>query len=367
MRVLLTADTVGGVWTYACELAGALGRQGVQVTLATMGPDLTNDQRAEAVSLRGVDVRVSRVKLEWMDDPWADVDAAGDWLLDIAAAVRPDIIHLNSYAHGALPWDRPVIVAGHSCVLSWWEAVRNEPAPATWWRYRTRIRAGLRAADLVVAPTRAMLDALTLHYGPLPASQVIPNGRAAHLFPPDEKEPLILAAGRLWDEAKNIGALARVAGDLPWPVYVAGDNRHPHGGRTDYPSLRPLGRLAPRELARWLGRAAIYALPARYEPFGLSALEAALAGCALVLGDISSLREVWGDAAVFVPPDDPAALTGALHELIERPELRAALSRRARRRATALTPERLAAAYRAVYEVLIEQRQPVRPARVLVR
>ncbi len=32
-------------------------------------------------------------------------------------------------------------------------------------------------------------------------------------------------------------------------------------------------------------------LPARYEPFGLSVLEAALSGCALVLGDIPSLRE----------------------------------------------------------------------------
>jgi hypothetical protein len=58
--------------------------------------------------------------------------------------------------------------------------------------------------------------------------------------------------------------------------------------------VRCLGPLEASELAGWMHRAAIYALPARYEPFGLSALEAAQAGCALVLGDLSSLREVWG-------------------------------------------------------------------------
>ena len=74
-----------------------------------------------------------------------------------------------------------------------------------------------------------------------------------------------------------------------------------------------LGRLDERRWPSGWPRAAIYALPARYEPFGLSALEAALSGCALVLGDIPSLREVWGDAAVFVPPDDAGGLRDALY------------------------------------------------------
>ena len=68
-----------------------------------------------------------------------------------------------------------------------------------------------------------------------------------------------------------------------------------------------------------MGRAAIYALPARYEPFGLSILEAALSGCALVIGDIPSLREIWADAALFVPSDGhdaPLAHVGELHHAL---------------------------------------------------
>ncbi|HEY0779002.1 MAG TPA: glycosyltransferase, partial [Gemmatirosa sp.] len=99
----------------------------------------------------------------------------------------------------------------------------------------------------------------------------------------------------------------------------------------------------------WMGRAAVYALPARYEPFGLSALEAGLAGCALVLGDIPSLREVWGDAATYVAPDDAAALADALRTLAADDAHRTALGIRARTRALTYTPARMADGYLAAY------------------
>jgi glycosyltransferase involved in cell wall biosynthesis len=119
----------------------------------------------------------------------------------------------------------------------------------------------------------------------------------------------------------------------------------------------PLGRLAPRELAEWMGRAAIYALPARYEPFGLSVLEAALAGCVLVLGDIPSLREVWGDAAVFVPPDDVDALVAALELLRREPGRRARFAACARVRALEYLPARMAARYLSAYVSLARARR----------
>src|SRR5207248_6075453 len=96
---------------------------------------------------------------------------------------------------------------------------------------------------------------------------------------------------------------------------------------------RPLGSLSPPHFADWLARAAIYALPARYEPFGLSVLEAAQAGCALVLGDIPSLRENWDGAAVFVSPDSPPELEAALAALIREPQRRDRLAARPRARA----------------------------------
>jgi glycosyltransferase involved in cell wall biosynthesis len=353
MRILLTTDTVGGVWTYAVDLTRALRAHGVEVALATMGAAVRPDQRRQLRPLDNVRLFESGFKLEWMHDPWDEVRGAGDWLLGIEESFRPDVVHLNGYAHGALPWRAPVLVAGHSCVLSWWQAVKGEPAPPEWDRYREEVRRGLHAADAVVAPSAAMLRELERLYGPLPETQVIPNGRDASHYRREAKEPFVLAAGRLWDEAKNLAALDHAAPHLDWPVYVAGDGRSPDGAATPAAwHVRQLGRLDEAALAKWLGRAAIYALPARYEPFGLSVLEAALCGCAPVLGDVPSLREVWDDAAVYVPPGDADALRRELIRLIRHPRLRADLGERAQRQAARYTPRRMAREYAAAYERL---------------
>lgn len=354
MRILMTADTVGGVWTYALELAQALGAQNVEVILATMGAPLSHTQVTEAAGIVNLIVCESRFKLEWMHDSRGDVEAAGDWLLSLERQFRPDVIHLNGYAHGALGWRAPVLIVGHSCVLSWWQAVKGESASAEWDGYRDAVRAGLRAADRVVAPSKAMLAALERHYGPLPPSHVIVNGREASLFRPTEKQPFVLTMGRLWDEAKNVCALELVAPDLTWPVYVAGEAHHPEGGTVHPRHVRCLGQLDRQTVADWLNRAAIYTLPARYEPFGLSVLEAALAGCALILGDIPSLRENWEGAALFVPPDDLDALRLGLQTLIHDSPLRVQLSERALYRALQFSPRRMAASYAGLYKELVK-------------
>jgi glycosyltransferase involved in cell wall biosynthesis len=333
MRVLMTGDTVGGVLTYSCELANALAEQGVETTLALMGPPRDVDCAAR--------VEQREYALEWMDEPWDDVERAGTWLRELADDVQPDVVHLNGYAHAVLDWDAPVVVVGHSCVLSWHEAVRGEPAPRSWERYRRAVTDGLRAAELVVAPTTAMLRELVRLYGVCGPTMVIPNGRNAYDVQ-RAKEPFVLAAGRFWDDAKNLRALDRAAAAVDWPVLVAGDE----------PAEKPqnvqlLGRLSDDELADLMARASIFAAPALYEPFGLAPLEAALSGCALVLGDIPSLHEVWDDAAVYARDCELAA---ALRSLIRDRDHRERLADAAQARAAQYTPERMASAYVDAYE-----------------
>lgn len=345
----MTADTVGGVWTYAMELCGGLASSGVRVVLATMGAPLSAAQWAEVRALPGVVVEQSTFRLEWMPAPWLDVDQSGRWLRELARRHVPDVLHLNGYAHASLPFGVPVVVVAHSDVLTWWKAVHGTAAPSQWDRYRAAVRAGVRSADLVVAPTAAMLHELQQCYGGLPHTRVIANGRSRQAFAPASKAPMILAAGRLWDEGKNIAALCEAADGLPWPVCVAGHRRGPHGGERGLHNVRVLGALDSAAMSGWMGRAAIFAHPARYEPFGLCALEAALSGCTLVLADIPTLREVWGDAAIYVRPDDTSALRSALVGLIAQPERRRQLARRAARRAARYSPEAMTAGYLDAY------------------
>jgi glycosyltransferase involved in cell wall biosynthesis len=356
MKILMTADTVGGVWTYAVELIRALGNSGVDVVLATMGAMPTPEQLVQIHDLHNVELHSSSFKLEWMNDPWQDVRWSGEWLRGIAERARPDVIHLNGYMHGDIPWPAPALIVGHSCVLSWWDAVKGETAPKSWDRYSHAVARGLHSVRLVVAPTKTMLVSLQQHYGSFANMRVVANGRDPLLFPPGRKEPFVFAAGRVWDEAKNIASLAEVAPRLSWPVYVAGESGHPGSGCSEPENVKLIGRVAPQALPYWYARAGIYALPARYEPFGLSALEAGLAGCALVLGDIPSLREVWGDAALYVPPNDTDALESAVSALIEDEALRVARGDRARARALEYTPQRMAEGYIKAYNDLLGTR-----------
>jgi glycosyltransferase involved in cell wall biosynthesis len=356
-RVLMTADTVGGVWTFALDLAQALAPYGVEVCLAAMGGEPSASQRAEAAAIGNLQLFASEYKLEWMEDPWRDVEASGYWLLDLERRLHPSIVHLNTFGHGALSWSVPAMLTAHSCVFSWWASVKGGTPPASWNRYRVEVERSLRCVPVVTTPSSAMQRALKRLYGvTAECCRVIPNGRDPQRFCAEEKQPFILAAGRLWDEAKNVAALRDVAGQLSWPVYVAGEARDPNRKSHALPGLHMLGKLDQRQLAKWYARASIFAAPARYEPFGLSILEAALSGCALVLGDIESLRENWQDAAIFVRPDDREQLTSALQMLIENPEVRVEWAARSTERAQRFPATRMAAQYVEIYRELTGER-----------
>ena len=356
--ILMTADPIGGVWQYALELCAELNRRSIDVTLACMGRRLTGAERTAVADLTNVEVFESDFKLEWMNEPWSDISRAAQWLLELEQQRQPSLIHLNQYCFGALPWRSPCLVVGHSCVCSWFEAVKGTPPGPEWNRYRETVRHGLQYADAVTAPSRSMLAALERHYGIFRAAVPIYNGRSGAHFAPVEKEPFVLTAGRLWDEAKNVAILQRVAAAISWPIYAAGECATPDGKKQHLEGLHLLGSLDLRALARWFGRAAIFVAPACYEPFGLSILEAALSGCALVLGDIESLHEIWHESALFVPRYDADAIATGLLALIRDPSLRAELSRRSRARALEYTPERMAERYLELYETLIGEDRP---------
>jgi glycosyltransferase involved in cell wall biosynthesis len=355
--VLMTTDTLGGVFSYTLSLCSWLSRQDVRVTLASMGRPASSEQR-RAAARAGAVLRESSYRLEWMDDPWDDVQRAGDWLLGLESEFTPDVIHLNGYAHAALGWNAPVCVVAHSCVLSWYRAVLGERAPQRFERYRAAVARGLLAATRVIAPTHAMLAMLRCEYGGLPVqAEVVHNGIHSGTRRPaaalSVKQNCVLSAGRLWDAAKNVVALQHVARSIPWPIHVAGDCTAPNANdAVSFPDLDLLGPLSRDALARRMDHAAIFAAPVTYEPFGLSILEAASSRCALVLGDIPSLRELWNECALFVEPRDSGALAAVLNRLIENTPLRERLAQLAHERAQGYGLERMASTYLRLYHTL---------------
>src|SRR5438445_2718515 len=347
----MTADTVGWVWSCAVGLCASLPE--VRFILATLGPRPHQTQRAALSELRNVTLAESDFRLEWMAGGQADIAASRRWLDALAEQHAVDLAHVNGYAQARLDGARPVVAVAHSDVLSWWMAVHRQPAPAEWNEYHRQVVCGLAAATRVVVPTKAVRDDLHRQYGlPLQSVTAIPNGIDLSLFSPRPKRRVIMAAGRVWDAAKNLRLLDDIAPRLAWSIEIVGEIAHPERGVARLRHASPLGVLPPTELCNRLEQAAIFAAPALYEPFGLGILEAAAAGCALVLGDIASLRENWEGAAIFLPPADGDEWRAALGRLIEDGDERERLATAARARARHFTLARTAGRYLALYREL---------------
>jgi glycogen synthase len=383
-RVLLTTDVVGGVWDFSTTLAAELVGRGTQVVLLALG-EPSAEQRRQA-SQAGAELVAEPLRLEWMQDSQADVVATQRLVGDLVKELRPDVVHANQFAAAAVA--APVVLTLHSDVLSWrkWTlaphppetpggqapgaagrarggagrapgGAQNAPAgewsepaqvPVEWQPYVELVRQALARADAVVAVSRFLAQEVQALYGTRRDVEVIPNGWPAPAEPPATRSKQTLVAGRVWDAAKNV----RLALDRRPPgarVLLAGEPRHPEtGGLADVPEgVDALGFVPRDRLETLLRQTRIYLSAARYDPFGLLPLQAALAGCALLLSDIPSYREVWDDAAVFFEPDQ---LTRRWQWLLEDDEACAGLAARARERALArYSPEQMGERYLQTY------------------
>lgn len=349
-RVFLTADTVGGVWQYATDLAEALTRLGVEPVLATLGPPPTASQTA---ALPDIELVETGLQLDWLSVNPREVTEAGHALARLADRQQADIVHLNAPALAAeTPFDQALVAVAHSCVGTWWQAVRGGRIdPDLGWRAQQTGR-GLRMADRVIAPSGAFATMLQHCYDLPKPPVVVRNGRTAFAIGPAETADFAFTAGRLWDEGKNVAVLDRAATMTRAPIQAAGPCKGPNGAAIVLDHVQALGILDEAGMAAKLAHRPIFVTAAVYEPFGLAVLEAAQAGCQLLLSDIPTFRELWDGAARFVYPHDAEGYARAIDDLIADPALRTRLGEQARERARDYSVERMADAMLAIYRDL---------------
>lgn len=356
-RILITTDSVGGVWQYSLDLAAALVGLGWEPVLAHLGPAPDRHRRAHADGFHGVRLIETGLPLDWLSEGPQQVLATGAAITRLAQQERIDLLHLNSPALAAsAPSPIPVVAVNHGCLATWWTTTRSGQAMPPGFQWHRRLTAeGLRAAGRVIAPTRAFAAQVAQTYGLRTTPDVVYNGRS-RAVPPVSPPPhdMAFTAGRLWDAAKRTRLLDDVAGGLAIPFHAAGPAEGPHGEAVAPVNLHLLGTLGENEMAAWLSRRPIFVSAASFEPFGLAVLEAAAAGCPLVLSDIRTFRELWGQAAVFVKEDGPDAWAWAIDAIVGDPPFREALAAAARARAVRYTVDAMASGMARIYAATLQ-------------
>ena len=356
-RLMLVTDAVGGVWTYSLDLARALREWDVEAFLVVTGPSPSAEQRAEASAFELID---TGFPLDWTARRPDLIRRAGCGLADLANKQGAHLVQVNSAALLAdCEFDQPVIAVQHSCVASWWATVKGGPLPPDFGWRRDLIECGLNRAAAVVAPSAAFAALTARTYALTRPVHAVHNGRRALPMKRRPMEDYVFTAGRLWDEGKNLRTLDEAVCKLGVPIEAAGPLNGPNGAQVIFDNLRCLGELPPAGIAERLAARPIFASAAVYEPFGLSVLEAAQAGCALVLSDIPSFRELWSGCATFAPANDASAFSQAIEELLSSPGRRTDLGIAARMHALRYTPDLMARRMVQIYEHLLPETKPL--------
>jgi glycogen(starch) synthase len=365
VHVLVTSDTLSGVWTYTRELVTGLVSRGVSVTLVSLGEIPLPHQTSWMDNLHGLEYHPTAFRLDWMQEGEQDVKDFSSYLTALVRELKPDLLHLNQLCYGSLPVAVPRIVVAHGDLISWWKAVHgHEPKPSRWLRwYREAVTQGLLKASVVVTPTAWMMDTIRTCYTRPRREAVIYNGRNPIFFNPYvRKDDSVLAVGRLWDAGKQVSLLTQHM--HPLPVCIVGSDTPVPAPKipiradvklsTDNACVALRGPQTEAQLRTLYSRAAIYAATSRYEPFGMAALEAALSRCAIIANDIASFREIWGDAALYFRANDAGSLAAAIRRLSEERDICRGYANRAYQRARErFTAKRMIDEYLELYESLL--------------
>jgi glycosyltransferase involved in cell wall biosynthesis len=193
-------------------------------------------------------------------------------------------------------------------------------------------RATARAADLVLAPSRATAAEIARDYG-VREPEVVPNvtGAAAPasriLAGTEEDRDFLLFVGRLRIRKGVevlLEALAELAARRPEArLLIAGEGEHRGALERKAAELglgaraRFVGRASSAEVRGLLARATALVVPSIYEGMPLVVLEAMAASLPVVASRVSGIPEVVseGETGWLVEPEDPPALARALEEL----------------------------------------------------
>ncbi|MDE3019497.1 MAG: glycosyltransferase family 4 protein [Nitrospirota bacterium] len=288
----------------------------------------------------------------------------------LVGTVKPDLLHAQSISCGLY-----AAVAAFGRRLPVLTSIQGQDLyQASFLQRKTEVRWALRAAGRVTAVTPALAELAESLTGVRPI-HVVPHGflheqgiasrdALRERFGLRPLELVLLCAARL-DPIKGVDILVRAVADVPEvTVWVAGDGpeRRHLGQMADSLGLagriRFLGNLPHRVLTERMHAADLFVLPSRSEAFGIVLAEAMDAGLPIVasrVGGIPGLVEA--DNGLLVPPEDPAALAGAIRELLADPGRRAAMARVNSEKAKAYRWETVGETYWKAYrELLAESR-----------
>lgn len=197
----------------------------------------------------------------------------------------------------------------------------------------------VRNASRIVCPSAVFEQLVVSHDLGARKTLVIPNGLEVGEYSPRGDEPRVLVVTRML-ERKGVQYLLQALHDTPIEpeVNIVGDGPFLPELRRQAEELRSTAHFRgwidnrSPELKDLYERSSIFVFPSEAENFPVVLLEAMAAGLAIITTEGTGCAEVVGDAGLLIPAKNPQAITRAIRQLIDDPDLRRRLGVAARRR-----------------------------------
>jgi glycosyltransferase involved in cell wall biosynthesis len=360
----LLHEAPGGIGRYSAELLRLLPTLDVDVTPFTARHPRADVARAlHAHDLDGLDPVILPLPAAVLYDAWHVLGVAGP----VRRLAPVDLVHAPSPAvppTGGVPL---VVTVHDAAPLVMPEAFTKRGVRF----HRQGFAAAAKRARLVIAVSEFSADEVATHTAiPRERIRVVPNGvdreraddeavtKARRIYDIDDR-PYVFWAGT-FQPRKNVRVLLDAftrldPGFYPHRLVLAGppgwkpDDADAEVARELGDRVRLLGPVHRHQLFPLFAGADLFAFPSRHEGFGIPVLEAMAQGTPVICSDIPALREVAGDAAVYVAPDDVEAWTDALGVTLADPAALATLADAGSARVSDYSWERCARETAAVY------------------
>jgi len=357
MRVAIVARPgVGGVARVLEATFRRLPARGVTGTAILSG--LEGTEMLDVAAKHGWDV----VRLDMKREVSFVADALA--MLKLRRRLRGhDLVHAHAAKAGALARivgpAAPVVYAPHGFYFTY-----HAEGSKQWNRYLSVERRLARGTKILHCVSAAERDVAVRHGLVLDDEDavVLPNpipprrADAPKIAPPPETERIVLMAARL-AEPKDPLAFVRAAGlvdaSLAAKFLLVGEGPLLAAAKAEAEKLPP-GRVvfvpAQADVRTLLAGSRVAVLASRSEAMPLFLLEALAEGVPAVATDLPGCREASGDAALYVPPGDAAALADAVTRLLRDAALRRRLAKEATHRAPLFDEDRWTDGLVALYE-----------------
>lgn len=357
-------DTVGGIEQVISQLSRALMPLGVTNRVFTLSPD------AVPPVIQFPECDVHRCRATW------DVASSPMSLAALVAfrehAAWADVIHYQ------FPWP-----FGDLLHLLWGQArpsvvsYQSDIVRQAWLRraYAPLMQRFLRRVDRVVASSPAYTHTSPVLARLDRAPAVIPNGIDESAYPTPGPDVLARWRARFGEGFmlftgvlryyKGLDALVEAADGFAGRIVIAGDGPLAQSLRLQIEqrglsNIECLGYVSDEDKMALLQLARAFVFPSnvRSEAYGMSLVEAAMAGKPMIsceIGTGTSYINQDGITGWVVPPDDPRALREAMQRLLDHPQQAQALGAQARQRFEShFTAKRMAQAYWSLYREVID-------------